>query len=169
MKEQSLPEPHYEKVLRWLQEEIQKAREGKRVIKGKDLRWQQSRQARVKRYAGPFVEDQALDTMWLFVQEVRSHSGRHVHQGGLAIFVLDGKGYTEVDGVKHKWEKGDLILLPIKPGGVEHQHFNQEGKAAHWLAIIPLPLWHMAGRFIEHKADHPDWQAAKTTRGKTAQ
>ena len=40
----------------------------------------------------------------------------HRHQGGLALFVLDGRGHTIVNGVTHDWEAGDLILLPVAPG-----------------------------------------------------
>ena len=46
----------------------------------------------------------------------RPRSGKHRHQGGLVIYVLEGKGYSIVDGERKDWEKGDLVLLPMKPG-----------------------------------------------------
>jgi gentisate 1,2-dioxygenase len=59
----------------------------------------------------------------------------------LVIFVLEGEGGTEVDGEKVPWKAGDLILLPIKPGGVEHKHFNSEvGKGCKWMAFIYKPF-----------------------------
>src|SRR5690242_9499378 len=67
----------------------------------------------------------ALNQWLVFQHDIHTHSGKHRHQGGLAIFVLEGEGYTEVDGVRIDWEAGDLILLPIKPDGCEHQHFNR--------------------------------------------
>ena len=97
--------------------------------------------------------------MWMFVHDIRSHSGRHRHQGGLALFVLEGKGYTTVDGVRHDWEKGDLILLPIKENGVEHQHFNLDpDKPSRWLALAPLPLWDQLGWELTQVEEHPDWK-----------
>jgi gentisate 1,2-dioxygenase len=97
--------------------------------------------------------------MMMFVHEIRTHSGRHTHQGGLALFVLQGKGYTTVDGVPHEWEEGDLILLPIKPGGVEHQHFNTDpSRPSRWLALAPWNLMECMGRKVEQKATHPDWK-----------
>ncbi len=154
-----LTDPSLEENLRDIQEKRERATRGKKVIKGKDIPWRQGRQGFIRRYAnGRHIPGLALDTMRIFVQEIRTHSGRHVHQGGLGIFVLKGKGYTVVDGVKHTWEPGDLIMLPIKQGGVEHQHFNLDNKPSRWIALRNTALEEFTGKIMEQREDHPDWE-----------
>ena len=69
-------------------------------------------------------KDTPLQHWRVFIHDIKTRSGKHRHQGGLVIYVLEGKGYSVVDGERKDWEKGDLVLLPMKPEGVEHQHFN---------------------------------------------
>ena len=95
------------------------------------------------------------------VKVIHHHSGKHRHQGGLAIFVLEGAGYTVVDGKRYDWKAGDLILLPIKPGGVSHQHFNADPKKpARWLALITNSYRPHLGYEIVQIEDSPDWKGS---------
>lgn len=145
-----------DEIRRYIKEVGEYSHKGKKVIKGKELPWMQNPNGIIRRYVHPLMKGYALDTMYLFVHEIRTYSGRHVHQGGLGLFVLGGKGYTVVDGIKHDWGIGDLILLPIKQGGVEHQHFNIDNQPSKWLALIPNPLWHCLGEKLEQKELHPN-------------
>ncbi|MDP2726600.1 MAG: cupin domain-containing protein [Dehalococcoidia bacterium] len=152
--------PIYYEVTRSLAAKAkQQALEGRIVIRGKEQPWQQSRQARVKSFLHAAITDTALLGWLFFVQDIRTHSGRHRHQGGLAIYVLEGKGWTTVDSVRHDWEEGDLILLPLKPEGVVHQHFNAApGSPCKWLALIYLPFFIEAlCTEVEQKEVSPDW------------
>ena len=99
-----------------------------------------------------------MDDWNIFVQDIKVHSGKHRHQGGLVIYILEGEGWSEVDGERHDWEAGDLLLLPIKPGGVEHQHFNTDPDTpCRWLAFIHWPtLDHLASP-AEQLEDSPTW------------
>ena len=136
----------------------ERADKGQVVVRGKELPWEQSRQAILKWYVHPMRQELAVSGWLFFLQDIRTHSGRHRHQGGLAIYVVEGKGWTSVDGVRHDWEEGDLILLPIKPHGVEHQHFNAEpGKPCKWLAIIYTPMVEAMSSELEQKTVSPDW------------
>ena len=149
----------YEEIFKVREEEDERIANARVVIKGNEIPWEHGRQAILRWYTHPRIKDTALTTMWMFVHDIRSHSGRHRHQGGLALFVLEGKGYTTVDGVRHDWEKGDLILLPIKEDGVEHQHFNLDpDKPSRWLALAPLPLWDQLGWELTQVDTHPDWK-----------
>lgn len=148
----------YEDSMQFYREEAEHFKKGRRVIKGKAIPWQQDRQGIRRTYTHRLIKDLAMDTMTMFTHEIRTHSGRHVHQGGLAIFVLEGKGYSVVDGVRHDWQAGDLIMLPIKGGGVEHQHFNLDKAPSRWLALIPHPLQHFVGQMLEQKEDSPTWK-----------
>ena len=116
----------YEQSMRFQLAIRERSLTGKIVIKGSERPFQQGRQALLRYYNSREVyTDTALKDCSVFVNDIRRHSGKHRHQGGLAIFVLEGEGYTVVDGERIDWEAGDLILLPIKPGGCEHQHFNR--------------------------------------------
>ena len=137
---------------------FRRATEGQVVMPGKNAPWVQGRQAKVKWFLHPLLQEPAVSGWMFFVQDIRTHSGRHRHQGGLAIYVLEGKGWTTVDGVRHDWEEGDLILLPIKPKGVEHQHFNAEpGKPCKWMAIIYTAYVDALGNEMTQKEVSPDW------------
>ncbi len=138
---------------------IEQQMSGKVVIHEEDREYVQSRQAKVKYYLQPLVfRDTPLRDFMIFKNEIRSHSGKHRHQGGVVIFCLEGKGYSVVDGKRYDWGKGDLILLPYKPGGVEHQHFNLDpGKACEWIAFIYLPYWDLLAGDYEQKEVHPDY------------
>src|SRR5579864_8553192 len=155
----------YEQQLARDKEKMERARWGKVVIRGKDVPWTQNRQARNKMYMAPSRSsgkpvETVLDDWRVFVNDIKVHSGKHRHQGGLVIYVLEGEGYTEVDGQRVEWKAGDLLLLPLKPGGVEHQHFNKRpGESCKWMAFIYLPYCDEIGFWVEHKENSPDYKA----------
>ncbi len=137
---------------------LKRANEGTVVIKGKEQPYRQGRQALTKWFLHPLRQDTALGGWMFFVHDIKSHSGRHVHQGGLCLYVIEGHGWTTVDGVRHDWEAGDLILLPLKPEGVEHQHFNAEpGKPCKWIAMIYYHWYEALCCQHEQKELSPDW------------
>ncbi len=78
-----------------------------------------------------------------FTQEIPpgGHSGKEKNQGGRIHYVMEGKGYIVVDGVKHDWKKGDLVMVPIKPEGTVHQLFNSDPANPAMLAAIE-PNWY---------------------------
>ena len=103
-------------------------RTGLQVVKESELPLETNRQGLMRWYMHPSIKDTALATMIFFQQEIppNSRSGRTKFQGGQVILVLEGKGYTVVDGVKHQWEAGDVINLPLRPRGIIVQHFNTD-------------------------------------------
>lgn len=113
----------------------------------------------IKYWSTPHLEDKMAAPGWTtFIQRITKHSGKHIHQGGVAIYIVDGKGYSIVDGVRYDWEAGDLIILPFKPGGVEHQHFNKEpDRPSHWIALIFHPWFYYTASHITQVETHPDW------------
>ncbi len=157
------PEPQetlYEREKLFLNEMIRLRAEGQVIVKGKDMTWEQSRQGLTKHLSHRYLNwDKVGVPGWsLFIQRIHTHSGKHVHQGGLVIYVLNGKGYSIVDGERYDWEEGDLIVLPIKPGGVEHQHFNlQDDRPSEWMAFIYETMRDIYSVGRIQKEDHPDW------------
>ncbi len=128
------------------------------VVKGKQLPWRLFPQGLIRWYNPDWGSNRAAtDFVSPFQQLIPHHSGRHRHQGGLSLFVLDGKGYTVLDGVRQDWQKGDLIMLPLTPGGCEHQHFNLGDKPARWMALH-LAYTHAVGETWEQMEGSPLWK-----------
>lgn len=152
---------YYELVVQDYKDREKRAANGFKLVRGKDNPWTFSRQGYIKRYANIKRTENAMSTLVLFVHEIRTHSGKHKHQGGFNLFVLKGKGYTVVDGERNDWQEGDLILLAFKPGGVEHQHFNLNNRPSRWLALNCLPVNDLVGAFLDQKENHPDWKGTQ--------
>ena len=119
---------YYDDLLAIRDEQREQIRTGIQVVKEGDLPLESNRQGLMRWYMHPSIKDTALSTMIFFQQEIPpgSRSGRVKFQGGQVILVLEGKGYTVVDGVKHTWEAGDVINLPLRPRGIIVQHFNTD-------------------------------------------
>ena len=133
-------------------------KKGKRVVKFKDIKWENNRQGYIKFYSTPHKQDMAAPFWLLFINHIEQHSGKHIHQGGLPILVLKGKGYSIVEGVRYDWKKGDLLLLPIKPGGVEHQHFNLTNEPAEWMAIRWFPFLDFMANLTKQVEVQPNYK-----------
>jgi len=154
---------HYEETLRLNAEARERARTGKIVLRAKNLPWHQGRQALTKTFLTWHGKREAAADDWTcFIHDVKVHSGKHRHQGGIQLFVLDGEGYTVLDGRKVEWEKWDLIVLPVKPNGCEHQHFNKvPGTPAKWMAFLYTPFFKVLGNMFEQVENSPDWKRDK--------
>ena len=131
---------------------------GTLLARGSDMSWEQNRMGKVCYYLNPEFERNALLDWTVFAQDIRIHSGKHVHQGGLIIYVTEGEGYTVCDGTRYDWQANDLILFPVKPGGVEHQHFNTKtGSSCRWIVLFYWPWWEqVASEFVQMQL-HPDY------------
>jgi gentisate 1,2-dioxygenase len=143
-------------MLRWRADWLEKQRTGKLLIRSSDRDFEASRQALLKRYVTFEFTPEVASINWsVFVNDVRQHSGRHRHQGGLVLFVVAGSGSTDIDGTRYRWKRGDLITLPIRPGGVDHQHFNEEaGQDCRWVAFYYRPFEDWVCHTMTHLQDH---------------
>ena len=131
------PLSNYELALKRAKETAERNLLGRIVCRIEDCPQELTRQGRLRTYLGLNVPDTPLQDWIVFTHEIRTASGKHKHQGGLVIYVIEGKGYSVVDGERVDWEAGDVVLLPLRPGGVEHQHFNLDpDKPAVWIAFI---------------------------------
>lgn len=157
----------YEQIIEAQRNERERSYTGKVVVRGKDTPWVLDRQGLVRmylfpsRYDGGRPVETAVDGWIVFVQEVKIHSGKHRHQGGLVIFILEGEGHSIVDGERLDWEGGDLMLLPIRPGGVEHQHFNKDPqKPVKWIAFINTAIYDWGASEMVQLQQHPEFNAS---------
>lgn len=127
--------------VRW-EELYKRAHYGKVHIRGREVPVVDSRQGTSQFYVMPQFEELAL-TQWVVF--VRDHtgvpSGRHTHQGGIAIFGIEGDGFSVVNGRRFDWSAEDAVLLPIVPGGLDHQHFRaRDDRPSRFMGIIYEPL-----------------------------
>lgn len=150
-----------ERGMRALKEDVARRNDGPIVVRRSDRELFQARQGKLLFYLCPNNHpDTALQAWRVFIQEIRTCSGKHRHAGGLTIFVLEGHGYTIVDGERWDWKKGDLVLLPMKVGGVEHQHFNlgPPEKPAVWIAMINMAIHDYLASDLEQIENSPDYK-----------
>lgn len=141
---------------------------GRIVVRKSETTQQLMRQGHLRFYldAGRSVLDTPLQNWSVFTHEVRTVSGKHRHQGGLVIYVIDGNGYSVVDGERVDWEKGDLLLLPLKPDRVEHQHFNlNPEKPALWMAFIHQGTREYLASEVTQTEPSPEWKSQQDRGG----
>jgi len=154
------PENAYEAAILAQQRLIDRGKKGRIVVRDEERPWETTRQGRLRFFLHPdMYPDTVLQEWRVFSQEIRTKSGKHRHQGGIIIYVIEGKGYSMVEDERIDWEKGDLLLLPMKPGGVEHQHFNlQPGKPAFWAAFISIPIIEHLASEMTQTEESPEFQ-----------
>jgi len=62
------------------------------------------------------------------------HGGKHAHMEAF-LYIIDGEGYTVVDGEKVPWKKGSLVH--VQGPQTQHQHFNTGDKPTAQLRLAP--------------------------------
>src|SRR5438445_5658118 len=105
-----------------------------------ELPLENNQQGLMRWYLHPSITDTILSTLAIYRQEIPpgSRSGRLKFQGGQIMFIVEGRGYTLLDGVRHAWEAGDVLNLPTKRDGIVVQHFNADSaKPAVFIAVEP--------------------------------
>jgi hypothetical protein len=113
------------------------------VVRLEELPQETNEMGLMRWYLHPSITDTVISSLIFFEQEIPpgSRTGRVKFQGGQVIYILEGRGYTLVDGVKHPWEGGDLLNLPLRSNGIIVQHVNSdEEKPAKFVAVEPN-LW----------------------------
>lgn len=110
------------------------------VVKEQELPLELNRQGLMRWYMHPEIRDTTLTTFMMFQQDIPpgSRSGRVKFQGGQVLYILEGRGHTMLDGVRHGWKGGDVINLPLRRGGIVVQHFNDDPETtARFIAVEP--------------------------------
>jgi quercetin dioxygenase-like cupin family protein len=68
----------------------------------------------------------------IFEEAPHSGSHRHTHTEAM-LYVLEGRGYSEIDGRRYDWEAGDAVHVP--PRMTTHEHFNDSDARTRTLRI----------------------------------
>lgn len=108
------------------------------IIHSSQVPWVRTRQdVRTKIILGDELGLPTMGTM-LLESEIPPgwHTGQHSH-GEEAIFILDGEGFSIVDGQRFDWHKETVLQIPYR---AVHQHFNTGDPPARYLSAMALPL-----------------------------
>jgi quercetin dioxygenase-like cupin family protein len=159
-----LQQSTYEKNIQYYQKWSDRQKTGQLLVRGAEREYEQSRQGFIKFYLAPLITDTASSSWAVFEQNIIKQSGRHNHQGGIIIYVLEGEGITETNGEILEWKKGDLLLLPIQPGGCTHQHWNKDAsKGCRWVAFRDLMVAPYIANTIDQVSMMPDASTGAAT------
>ncbi|MBI4317033.1 MAG: cupin domain-containing protein [Chloroflexi bacterium] len=129
-----------EQLLQIRDQQRAERKNGKWLVSGDDLDWEINQQGKMRWYMHPSIHDTAIRTLIVFVQEIPpgSRSGRQKTPGGQIMFILQGRGYTTVDGVRHYWQERDCVNIPTRRDGVIVQHFNEsQEEAVRFICVEP--------------------------------
>jgi gentisate 1,2-dioxygenase len=101
-----------------------------KLVKGEKIPWEHNKLGRIRWYLHPTLDDTAIRSLLLFVQEIPpgARTGRFKFQGGQSIYIWEGKGHSLIDGVRYDWQGGDVVNLPLRRDGVIVQHFNDDAQ-----------------------------------------
>jgi gentisate 1,2-dioxygenase len=69
------------------------------------------------------------------------HTGKHSH-GEEAVYIVNGQGFSVIDGLRYDWEAGSCLFIPF---GTAHQHFNSGEDTVRYLSAMALPLERFVG------------------------
>lgn len=153
----AIPGTRYERALAKMAAFVDRQENGVLVVKDSDRDWELCPQGMLKFYlVKAQYPDTALQDWYVYAQDIQQQSGRQRHQGGgMALFVIEGQGSTEVNGERIDWEAGDCILLPLQPEGVDLVHFNRGPGAARFLAFVYVPALNHVASELEQLAVCP--------------
>ncbi len=121
-----------------LKEELARLRAMPRVIKGKEMKFQDGPQSFSKHFIEPV--DRLTQTLHVHLEECApgGRTQKHGHVNEAAFYILDGAGHEIHDGVRYDWQAGDVAIVHMN---CVHQHFNASpDRPARALVLKPKPL-----------------------------
>ena len=122
-----------------LKDELARLRSMPRVVKGRELRFNDGPQAFSKHFIEPV--DGVTQTLHIHLEEYApgGHNQKHGHVNEAAFYILDGEGYEIHDGVRYDWKAGDAVVVH---NNCVHQHFNASAtKPARALVMKTKPMF----------------------------
>jgi gentisate 1,2-dioxygenase len=155
-----------ENLLEWLYQLRDRQREHQRkgawLIKGRNLSWENNRQGKMKWFLHPALDNTSIRSMIVFEQEIPpdGRSGAQKTPGGSVLYILEGKGFTLLDGERHDWQAEDLVNIPIRAGGVVVQHVNADPRRPVRFVSADLNLVDILG--VDRGAEVEQIEAAST-------
>jgi hypothetical protein len=151
-------------------EQREDRKNGLQVISESDLPLEVNQQGLMRWYMHPDIKDTVLTTYVACCQEIPpgSRSGRYKFQGDQVVFIVEGTGYTLLDGVKHVWKAGDVLNMPLRKPGIVVQHFNSDEETTAKLMVVEPNFLACAsvdrGSGFEQLENAPEFEHARRTR-----
>jgi gentisate 1,2-dioxygenase len=122
-----------------LKEELERLRSLPRVVKGKELKFNDGPQHYSRHYIEPV--DGLAQTLHIHLEEYApgGKTQKHGHVNEAAFYILDGSGYEIHDGVRYDWQAGDIAIVH---NNCVHQHHNASpDKPARALVMKAKPMY----------------------------
>jgi quercetin dioxygenase-like cupin family protein len=122
-----------------LTDELARLRSMPRVVKGREMRFNDGPQSFSRHYVEPV--DGVTQTLHLHLEEYApgGRNQKHGHVNEAAFYILDGEGYEIHDGVRYDWKAGDVVVVH---NNCVHQHFNASAdKPARALVMKTKPMF----------------------------
>jgi quercetin dioxygenase-like cupin family protein len=158
---------YWDAILALRDEQREHRKTAVQVIKESELPLEVNRQGLMRWYLHPEIKDTILSTLMIYSQEIPpgSRSGRFKFQGDQVIYVVEGRGYSLIDGVRHPWKAGDCLNLPLRKAGVVVQHVNPDPEQTAKLIAVEPNLLACAsvdrGSGFEQLEDAPEYRKSK--------
>jgi gentisate 1,2-dioxygenase len=128
----------------------------KRIVKKEDVPLQlTSRGIRSGAYIGTEA-DSPTRTMDAQVHEIDPGvtSTIHRHSWDAMMFIVEGSGWTEIDGVRYEWKPWDALHLPA---WAWHRHGSAGNKTARFMSYSSEPIIETFGMAVVEDAGHTDF------------
>jgi gentisate 1,2-dioxygenase len=122
-----------------LKQELARLRSMPRVVKGREMKFNDGPQAFSRHYIEPV--DGVTQTLHIHLEEYApgGRNQKHGHVNEAAFYILDGEGYEIHDGVRYDWKAGDAVVVH---NNCVHQHFNASTiKPARALVMKTKPMF----------------------------
>jgi quercetin dioxygenase-like cupin family protein len=122
-----------------LKAELARLRAQPRVIRGKELKFNDGPQTFSKHFVEPI--DGLTQTLHIHLEEYApgGRNQKHGHVNEAAFYILDGEGYEIHDGIRYDWKAGDVAVVH---NNCVHQHFNASAtKPARALVMKTKPMY----------------------------
>jgi quercetin dioxygenase-like cupin family protein len=122
-----------------LKDELARLRAQPRVVKGREMKFNDGPQAFSRHYVEPI--DGVAQTLHIHLEEYApgGKNQKHGHVNEAPFYILDGDGYEIHDGIRYDWAAGDVVVVH---NNCVHQHHNASmTKPARALVMKTKPMF----------------------------
>jgi len=135
----------YQRTKDLAKESRERAATGPIVVHTKDLAMEFAAGRKRAYISEPDILGSISQTIAMFIAEIApgEAGGKHRHFNEAMIYIVSGKGHSDIDGKRYDWSEGDVVSVPLYSW---HQHFNDDpAKPVRYLGFTNLPLLRSMG------------------------
>ncbi|MEM2703735.1 MAG: cupin domain-containing protein [Candidatus Bathyarchaeia archaeon] len=133
----------YDAWLKYWDEALEKRQKARKVIHEEELEWVSTRQdKRVALLAAPETGFFTWGGVTMLVEIPVGWRTGKCSGGEVAMYIIEGKGCSVIDGLRYDWEKGAVVWIPF---GAVYQHYNLGDKPVRFLAANAIHLERFLG------------------------